>query len=126
MGVEFGVVGGSTVFQHHAGDDDLAPVGIGYADRRDLAHVRMRQQRFLDFARIDIGAAGDDDVLGAVRQRQEAVFIEPADIAGAQPAVLQRLGIGLGIVPIAEHHGRSLGLDLAGLARGQRLPVGDR
>jgi hypothetical protein len=57
----------------------------------------VAQQHFLDLARIDVGAAADDHVLGAVLQRQEAVGIEAADVAGMQPATAQRRRRRLGL-----------------------------
>ena len=64
----------------------------------------MPEQHLLDFARIDVGAAADDDVLGSILEREVAVGIERAEIAGMQPAVAQRGGGRLRILPIARHH----------------------
>ena len=124
MRVERGIVCYCAGLQHHAGDHDLAPVRLGHTDRRNFPHGRMCQQRLLHLARIDIGTAGNDDVLGAVGQREKAVLVQPTDIAGAEPAVLQCLGIGLVVVPVAEHHRRPLGLDLTGFACRPRLAIG--
>jgi len=83
------------------------------ADHAGLAHARVGEQHFFDFARIDIGPAGDDDVLGAIFQRQEAVGIEDTDIAGMQPAVLKGVA-GRGFVfPVALHDHRPAYADLA-------------
>src|SRR5205085_2338128 len=38
----------------HIGDDDLAPFRMRPADHRDLAHFVMREQHFLDLARINV------------------------------------------------------------------------
>ena len=42
-------------------------------------HVGMGEQRFFDFARIDVGAAADDDVLAAVFEGEETFFVERAE-----------------------------------------------
>jgi len=42
----------------------------------------MLEQHFLDLAWIDVGAARDNDVLGAVLEREIAFRIEGADVAG--------------------------------------------
>jgi hypothetical protein len=46
-----------------------------------------------------------------------------AEIAGAEPAVAERLRIGLGVVVIAGEHGGTDHADLAGLERLQLAPV---
>src|SRR5918996_813906 len=67
-------------------DHRLAPLGVRLADHRHLGDRRMAQQHLLDLARVDVGAARDDQVLGAVAQREEAVRVDRADVAGVQPA----------------------------------------
>src|ERR1700751_1923348 len=59
---------------HDEGDDLLAPFGLRAPDERDLDEVGMTQQHFLDLARIDVAAAADDHVLGAVTQCQKSVL----------------------------------------------------
>src|SRR3984893_17997830 len=89
---------------HDISDDDLAPFGVRAADHRYFAYFFVREQDFLDFARIDIGAAGNDHVLGAILQREVALGIEDADIAGVQPTAFERRLTRLRISPIARHH----------------------
>src|SRR5260370_3261284 len=51
---------------HNEGDDLLAPLGVCGADNARLGDARIEQQQhLLDLARIDVGAAADDEVLGA-------------------------------------------------------------
>src|SRR5207247_11011058 len=73
-------------------DDHLAPFAVRASDHRDFAHAGVPEQHLLDFARIDVGAAADDDVLGSILEREVAVGIERAEIAGMQPAVAHRAG----------------------------------
>ncbi len=40
-------------------DVDVCRLGIGHADYRDFLHGLMRKNRFFDFARINVRAAGD-------------------------------------------------------------------
>src|SRR6266508_5309327 len=87
----------------HVGDHDLAPFAVGPPDHRGLAHLGVLQQHLLDLARIDIGAARDDQVLGAVLEREIAVGIEDADIAGVQPAAAQGLCTRIRVFPVAGH-----------------------
>ena len=72
---------------------------------------------------IDVLAAADDHVLGAVDQDEIAVLVEPTDVTGVQPAVDDGLGGLLGPVQIAAHHVGALDHNLAGLAVGHRMPV---
>jgi hypothetical protein len=61
---------------HHEGDDLLAPVGMGPADHRRLQHAGVRQQHLLDLARVDVGPARDDHVLGAILDGEVALGVE--------------------------------------------------
>src|ERR1700730_9783313 len=112
---------------HDVSDDDLAPLGIRAADHRYFADFFVREQDFLDLARIDGGAAGDDHVLGAILQREVALGIEDADVAGVQPTAFERRLTRLWTFPIARHHHVALAQNLAGHARrqGAILVIGD-
>src|SRR5262249_41056325 len=102
---------------------DLAPLAVGPADYGNLAHARVREQNLLDLARIDIGAAGDHHVLGAVFEREIAVRIERADVAGVQPAAAQGARARLCVAPVAGHDAGATAEDFAGLARRERPVV---
>src|SRR3546814_13228025 len=52
---------------------------------------------------------------------EEALRVETTEVAGVEPAVLQRLGIGLGIVVVAGEDGGAAPEDLALLAGRQAL-----
>ncbi len=60
-------------------------------------------------------------ILGPVVQREEALGVEAADVAGVQPPAAQRLGGGLRLVPVAGHHHVATHDDLAGLAGRERV-----
>ena len=61
------------------------------ADDERLRDERRRLEHVLDVLRRDVLAAGgDDDVLLAVGDAEEAVGVELADVAGAEPAVARR------------------------------------
>ena len=82
---------------------------------------RMAAQHRFEIARIDVEAAADDHVLLAIEERQKAVGVEAADVAGAdealagglEPLGLARLG---GLAVIAGHHPARAADDFAGLA----------
>ena len=53
-------------------------VGIGHADHRAVGHGGVLEERGLDLHRVDVLAAADDHVLGAVDDVDEAVLVERA------------------------------------------------
>ena len=77
------------------------------------------RQRLLDLDRGDVLAAGDDHVLEAVAQLDVAVRVHDAEVAGVEPAALERLLGRLLVAVVADHHVVAAHDDLA-----QRLPVG--
>ena len=85
--------------EHDERRDELAPLLVGDADHRDLAHRVVRHQGVLDLDRGDVLAAGDDDVLLAVGDRDVAV-LERAAVAGVEPVAPLRLLGGLGVLPV--------------------------
>ena len=83
---------------------------MGNADDGGIHHRRVIVKRVFDFGRIDVFAAANDDVLGAIDDIAITLRIEPGEIAGADPAALdKRRGGGIGVVPIAFDHHRSAG-----------------
>ena len=95
---------------------------MGTADDRRLEHARVAVQDVLDLLRVDVLPAPDDHVLHPVDEHEVAVAVEVADIAGVQPAVVQRR-VRLGrAVEVAAHDVGTAHEDLAGAA-GRRLPV---
>ncbi len=105
----------------HLADDErdhhLTPFGVRGADDARLPHGGMLEQHLLHFAGIDVGAAADHHVLGAVAQRQIPAVVERAQVAGVQPAARQRLRGRGGVVPIPGHDNVSATDDLADLVR---------
>src|SRR4029077_1548162 len=64
--VELGLADGGAGAGDDEGDDLLARIRVRAADDRPLGDRGMAQHHLLDLARIDVGAAGDDQVLGAI------------------------------------------------------------
>ena len=96
--------------------DGFTPVGM-----RNPEDHRGRDRWVVDddlfhLARIDVVAAGDDDVLCPVEQVEVTLVVEEADIAGVQPTVSQGLGRGFRVVPIARHHYFAAGDDFTDFA----------
>ena len=69
---------------------DSPQSGSGMPITADVGDAGMFEQRRLDLGRVDVGAAGDDHVLGAVGDEQVAVGVEVADVAEAEPLALER------------------------------------
>ena len=104
----------------HGGHRHLAGPLVGEAEHRAVEHRGVAVQHRLDLGRRHLEAVDLDHLLGAVGEVHPALGLEPADVAGAVPAVGERLGVGL-VGQVAGHHRRAAGLDLADLAR-RRAP----
>ena len=59
----------------------LAPLVVGHADGGGVADRGVLEQHRVDLGRVDVHAAGDDEVGGAVGEEQVAVVVEVADVA---------------------------------------------
>src|SRR5690348_2573958 len=88
----------------------------------------MDQQGLFHLARVDVRAAGYDEVLRPVAERQAAVGAQEADIAGAKPSLLDGLAAGIVIVPVPAHDDIAATQYLADLSSSQAVAalVGDR
>ena len=74
--------------------DQGCQVGAAVTNDERLRDVAGGLERTLDVLGGDVLAArGDDDVLLAVGDRHEAVLVDLADVAGAEPAVVRQHGL---------------------------------
>jgi hypothetical protein len=80
-----------------------AALRVGPADDGGGPDAGVAEQRLLDLPGVDVHSPADDQILGPVRQRHVSLGVDAADVAGVQPAVPQRLGGGIGLVPVAGH-----------------------
>ena len=85
----------------HRGGHLLAEPLVGHAEHGRLVHVGVLVDGGLDLGAVHVLAAAQDHVLDPVLDVDEALVVEAAEVAGAQPAVDDRLGGGLGPVPVA-------------------------
>ena len=108
---------------HDDGVDGLAPALVGHAEHGRLEHGRVAEQHVLDLGAVDVLAAGDDHVLGPVDEVHVAVVVHVAEVAGVVPAVDERGGRLLGLVPVADHDVLAPDDHLADLAGRQAGPV---
>jgi hypothetical protein len=97
------------------------------ADHDRLADVLVGLRQVLDRLRRDVLAArGDDDVLLAVGDPQEAAAVDLADVAGVEPPVgVDHLRRRVGLVVVALHHVRTSREDLS-VRCDRHLDAGDR
>ena len=98
------------------GGGDLAKTGIGQADHGHVLDLVVGAQEVLDLHRVDVLAARDDDVLFAVHQVDEAVLVLAGHIAGVEPAVVEHLICGLGVLVVALHDAGAVDGQLAHVA----------
>src|SRR5690606_1633093 len=102
----------------------LAEVGVRQTDHRALDDAGQRVDLGLHLLRIDVEAAGDDQVLAAADDVDVAVGVDHAQVAGDEVAVGAELGGGLlGLAPVAGEDVGAPALDHADLAR-RRLAAG--
>ena len=109
--------GGRLDHGHHP----LAEALVGHAEHGAGVDAGCLEQHPLDLGGVDVGAAADDHQALAVAEVEVAVVVEEADVAGVQLAAGERLGGGVGALPVAEHQAVPVvggaDADLAGLAR---------
>ena len=109
-------------------DDDrlhrFAPGVVGDADHRRVGDRRMTEERVLDLGRIDVLAAGHDHVLHPVIDEDVALLVHVGGVAGAHPAVADRGGGRVGLVPVALHHDMGADQDFPDRASRRLLAVG--
>src|SRR6202051_1094514 len=90
-------------FQHDTRHDQLAPLGIGYAEHRRLANGRVFVENGFDLAGIDVLTARDDHVLHAVQDVQIPFRILIADVARSKQPVAKRAQRLFAIIPVTPH-----------------------
>ena len=78
--------------------DVLAEPRMGHGECRRLANRGVAEQRPFDIVGRDLLAAAIDDFLGAADDREQALLVDAAEVAGRQPAVDQAAGHALDIV----------------------------
>ena len=106
--------------QYHPRLDCLALILIRHAGHADFGHGLVRRQHFLHLARPDLEAAGLDEVLLAVNDKEVAFCVHVAKVACIDPTVADHFRRGAGALPIADHDLRRADADLAKLPDLQR------
>ena len=109
---------------HH--DEPLLALVPVDAEGDDVAgaHAVDVGERPLDVLGEHVAAADDDHVLDAAAHDHLAVE-QVGEVAGAQPAVVEELGVGVGALVVAGGHRRAADLELADLALLEHV-AGDR
>src|SRR5450756_1251225 len=105
----------------HHGAHLLTALLIRYADHRHLRDRRVPHQDLLDLTRVDVETTPDDQVLLPVHDGDEPVGVLLSDVAGAKPAVDQRLRGHLRVVEVTGEHVVAADHDLAEPAVGEQL-----
>ena len=77
-------------FEHDHRGDFFAETVVGHAEHDGFDDVVVVIDRGLDLAAVHVLAAADHHVLGAVDDEHQTVFVDAGDVAGVQPAVLDR------------------------------------
>src|SRR5215472_2531430 len=109
---------------HYDSNHLFAPLLIWHTHDRYVRYGRVLVENLLDLARVDVDAAGDDQVAHPVHDVDVVVLVQHGDIAGADEAVLAGgLAGRLRVVQItSEDHGRAAP-ELPRLSDGHRLTL---
>src|SRR4029079_6419287 len=105
------------------GPPRVPPLRVGPSDHGHGSDAGVVEQCLLDLPGVDVHAPADDQVLGPVAQCWVSAEVEAADVAGVQPGAPQRLGGGIGLVPVAGHHHVAADHHFADLAGGELAAV---
>jgi len=102
----------------------FAEVRVRHAHQRAFGHAGQLVDVALDLGRVDVVAATDDQVLAAADDVDITALVDPADVAGLEPAVGSEFFFRLfRHAPVALEDVGALDLDGADLAAGQCLRV---
>src|SRR5258708_3971018 len=83
----------------------------------------MLSQKFFDLARPYGEAVDLDTVILAVHDVKVSVLIQPADIAGAEPAIAENASGGFRVLKITLNHVLAANVDFSYLAAGEPFAV---
>ena len=95
-------------------------------DGDGLAHRRVRLAHRLDLRGRDVLAAADDHVLEPAGDREPAVVVDGAEVAGAEPAAVDERRLGGGRIGVAGEHLGAPHEQLAGRRVEAQLDVAGR
>ena len=102
----------------------LAQTLVGKSDDSDVVDGLEGVKEVFDLYRIEVLAAGDDDVFLAVYKENKAVFVLDRHITGVEPSVVvQDLFGGFRVVVIAYHDAGTLDSEFSDIAGSHVLPV---
>mmetsp|Transcript_129022 Transcript_129022/g.413337 ORF Transcript_129022/g.413337 Transcript_129022/m.413337 type:complete len:365 (-) Transcript_129022:757-1851(-) len=90
------------VLQYRGNAHDLAQGGVRHGEGDAVLQGGMLSDDVLDLERRDLLAGAVDDLLKSAAEVQVAVGIDPALVAGAQPAVAETLGVRVAVHVLPE------------------------
>ncbi len=85
--VERFLIGCCAGFEDHGSSDDLPPFRIRHTNHHRIEHVWVLSEHLLDFDRVDVLAAADDQVTAALDDEEIAILVQIADVARVKLAV---------------------------------------
>src|SRR5712692_12097269 len=91
------------------------PRRIGHPEDSGFQDSRMLVEDFFDLGTVDVLAAGDDHILGAINQEDVALGMHATEIPTVIPPVTEGVGGLLGFIPVALHDIRATHDNLANL-----------
>src|SRR5713101_6534314 len=115
--------GAVRLVQNHRSGNFFSERGMGKAEGYSACHCGMAKQNLIHFVRRNVFASADDDVFDAAGQMQIAVRIEKSLIAGEEPSIHKRAGVGFGIIFVSTKYVSALNRDLAPLTGSQVIAI---
>src|SRR5215831_17310150 len=99
--------------RHDGGADDLAQIAIRQADDRRFHDVGMCGDGAFDLDGWDLLPAPVDQLVDAADDAKQPVRAEARQVSRAEPRAVELLTRGSWVVPVADHRGRGVHLELA-------------
>ena len=102
VGRHGGAVSSSVDGSDDGGADALAPLVVGEAEDGHLDDAGRLGQDRLDLGRVDVDAAGDDEIVAAAVEEEIAVGVEATEVADGERVAAPGPVGGRGVAPVAE------------------------
>src|SRR5690606_3647941 len=97
------LIGIEVILTGDDGDNPIPPMFVGKTDHSGFDNAGKFEENILHFAGINIVATGNQHIVFAVDNVEEAVLIHHANIAGVQPAAAEGFGGFVGFLPVIGH-----------------------
>src|SRR5712664_4866821 len=116
-------IDGASCSRLHHSDNAFAPLVVWQTDDGTILNGFVGLQGILNFDGIDVEAASDDHVFGAIDDVKKIVGVQVSDITGMMPAVRGGLRRCFGVLVVPIHYQRSTNDDFAAFSGRHQIAV---